>query len=112
MRPALRLLLQNAETFLQSETIETEAAKSYVVFDPLGVILGIMPWNFPFWQVVRWAVPTLAAGNVCVLKHASNVPLTAIEMEKIFRKPVSRRMFSRRFSLGRKARTPDGGGPD
>jgi len=76
---------QNAEEFLKSELIETEAAKSYVVFDPLGVILGIMPWNFPFWQVARWAVPTLAAGNVCLLKHASNVPITALEIEKIFR---------------------------
>ena len=76
---------ENAEKFLQDETVETGAAKSYVVFDPLGVILGIMPWNFPFWQVARWAVPTLAAGNVCLLKHASNVPITAIEIEKIFR---------------------------
>jgi succinate-semialdehyde dehydrogenase / glutarate-semialdehyde dehydrogenase len=76
---------QNAEEFLKSEAIDTEAEKSYVVFDPLGVILGIMPWNFPFWQVARWAVPTLAAGNVCLLKHASNVPITAIEIGKIFR---------------------------
>jgi succinate-semialdehyde dehydrogenase/glutarate-semialdehyde dehydrogenase len=76
---------ENAEAFLQGEVVETGAVKSYVVFDPLGVILGIMPWNFPFWQVVRWAVPTLAAGNVCLLKHASNVPLTALRMEKIFR---------------------------
>jgi succinate-semialdehyde dehydrogenase/glutarate-semialdehyde dehydrogenase len=76
---------QNAEKFLKNEVIETEAAKSYVVFDPLGVILGIMPWNFPFWQVARWAVPTLAAGNVCLLKHASNVPIIALEIEKIFR---------------------------
>ncbi|MDR3569825.1 MAG: NAD-dependent succinate-semialdehyde dehydrogenase [Syntrophobacteraceae bacterium] len=75
----------SAQKVLAKEPIETAAAKSYVVFDPLGVILGVMPWNFPFWQVVRWAVPALAAGNVCLLKHASNVPLTAIEMEKIFR---------------------------
>ncbi|MGC9194063.1 MAG: NAD-dependent succinate-semialdehyde dehydrogenase [Syntrophobacteraceae bacterium] len=75
---------QNSEKVLLPEAIETDAAKSYVVFDPLGVILGIMPWNYPFWQVARWAVPALAAGNVCLLKHASNVPLTAIEMEKIF----------------------------
>ncbi len=76
---------QNSEKFLESETIESHAAKSYVVFDPLGVILGIMPWNFPFWQVVRWAVPAVVAGNVCLLKHASNVPLTALELEKVFR---------------------------
>ena len=75
---------ENSEKFLRGEAVETGAAKSYVVFDPLGVILGIMPWNFPFWQVARWAVPALAAGNVCLLKHASNVPITAIETEKIF----------------------------
>ncbi len=77
---------QNAEEFLGGEVIETESDKNYIVFDPLGLILGIMPWNFPFWQVVRWAVPTLAAGNVCLLKHASNVPLTALRLEKIFRR--------------------------
>ncbi len=76
---------QNSEKFLKGEVVETGAVKSYVEFDPLGVIFGIMPWNFPFWQVARWAVPTLAAGNVCLLKHASNVPITAIETEKIFR---------------------------
>ncbi len=76
---------ENAEKFLRGETFDTEARKSYVRFEPLGVILGVMPWNFPFWQVVRWAVPALAAGNVCLLKHASNVPITAIELEKIFR---------------------------
>jgi succinate-semialdehyde dehydrogenase/glutarate-semialdehyde dehydrogenase len=76
---------QNSERFLRGDVVESETARSYVVFDPLGVILGIMPWNFPFWQVVRWAVPTLAVGNVCLLKHASNVPLTAVRMEKIFR---------------------------
>ncbi len=75
---------QSAEQVLRPETMETEASQSYVVFDPLGVILGVMPWNYHFWQVARWAAPALAAGNVCLLKHASNVPLTALEMEKIF----------------------------
>lgn len=76
---------RNAEGFLRDEPVETEAAKSYVTFEPLGTILGVMPWNFPFWQVIRWAVPTLAAGNVCLLKHASNVPITALEIEKAIR---------------------------
>ncbi|MEN6437422.1 MAG: NAD-dependent succinate-semialdehyde dehydrogenase [Syntrophobacter sp.] len=75
----------NAERFLQNEIISSQFAKSYVTFEPLGVILGIMPWNFPFWQAVRWAIPTLAAGNACLLKHASNVPLSALEIEKTFR---------------------------
>jgi len=76
---------RNSEGFLRSHPVETDAAKSYIAFDPLGIILGIMPWNFPFWQVVRWAVPTLAAGNVCLLKHASNVPLAALRVERVFR---------------------------
>jgi succinate-semialdehyde dehydrogenase/glutarate-semialdehyde dehydrogenase len=74
----------NAIEFLQDEQISTEAEKSYVTFEPLGIILGIMPWNFPFWQVFRFAIPAITAGNVCLLKHASNVPSTALEIEKIF----------------------------
>lgn len=76
---------ENASKLLHDEPIATEAAKSYVRFEPLGVILGIMPWNFPFWQVFRFAVPAMAAGNVCLLKHASNVPITALEIEELFR---------------------------
>ncbi len=70
--------------FLRNEVVETDALRSYVAFDPLGVILGIMPWNFPFWQVFRFAVPALVGGNVCVLKHASNVPATAVALERLF----------------------------
>ena len=76
---------ENAGRFLQDEMVATDALKSYVALEPLGVILGIMPWNFPFWQVFRFAVPALMAGNVCVLKHASNVPRTALTIEKLFR---------------------------
>ncbi|WP_440957045.1 NAD-dependent succinate-semialdehyde dehydrogenase [Methanosarcina sp. Mfa9] len=75
---------ENAAGFLKDEIVETEAEKSYVSFEPLGVIFGIMPWNFPFWQVFRFLVPALAAGNVCLLKHASNVPGSALEIQKVF----------------------------
>jgi succinate-semialdehyde dehydrogenase/glutarate-semialdehyde dehydrogenase len=75
---------ENAETFLATKSIKTDASESYVVYEPLGVILGIMPWNFPFWQVFRFAVPTLIAGNTVVVKHASNVPKCAELIESIF----------------------------
>jgi succinate-semialdehyde dehydrogenase / glutarate-semialdehyde dehydrogenase len=75
----------NAERFLQPEHIKTEAKKSYVLFQPLGVVLAIMPWNFPFWQAFRFGVPAVAAGNTVLLKHASNVPATAIALETAFR---------------------------
>jgi succinate-semialdehyde dehydrogenase/glutarate-semialdehyde dehydrogenase len=75
---------ENAENFLATKSIKTDASESYVVYEPLGVILGIMPWNFPFWQVFRFAVPTLIAGNTVVVKHASNVPKCAELIESIF----------------------------
>lgn len=75
----------NAERFLQTEMVETDASKSFVTFQPLGVVLAIMPWNFPFWQVFRFAVPALMAGNVGVLKHASNVFGCAMAIEEVFR---------------------------
>lgn len=76
---------ENAESHLAPEIIETDAARSYVAFEPLGVVLAVMPWNFPLWQVFRFAAPALMAGNVGVLKHASNVPGCALAIEEIFR---------------------------
>ena len=76
---------ENAEAFLKDEIIETEAQKSFACFEPLGVIFAVMPWNFPFWQVFRFAAPALMAGNGCLLKHAPNVPGCALAIESVFR---------------------------
>jgi succinate-semialdehyde dehydrogenase/glutarate-semialdehyde dehydrogenase len=75
----------NAERLLMPELVKTEARKSFVAFNPLGIVLAVMPWNFPFWQVFRFAAPSLMAGNAAVLKHASNVPGCALAIEQIFR---------------------------
>ena len=75
---------QNAQNFLKAEIIESGKLKASISFQPLGIILGIMPWNFPFWQVFRFAVPAIMAGNAALLKHAPNVSMCALEIEKIF----------------------------
>ena len=79
-----RYYAENAERFLEDEPAQTSARRSYLHYEPMGAILAIMPWNFPFWQVFRFAAPALMAGNVGILKHAANVPQCALAIEQLF----------------------------
>ena len=81
-----RYYAENAERFLRDEEVPTEGGTSYVAYQPIGPVLAVMPWNFPFWQVFRFAAPALMAGNVGLLKHASNVPQCGLAIEDIFRR--------------------------
>jgi succinate-semialdehyde dehydrogenase/glutarate-semialdehyde dehydrogenase len=81
---ATEYFAQHAADLLEIEKVSTGADKSYVRLDPLGVVLAIMPWNFPFWQVIRMAIPVVVAGNVVLVKHASNVPQCALAIQKLF----------------------------
>ncbi|HET6646968.1 MAG TPA: aldehyde dehydrogenase family protein, partial [Pyrinomonadaceae bacterium] len=81
-----RYYAETAKHHLADQLVKTNASKSYVSFQPLGPILAVMPWNFPFWQVFRFAAPALMAGNVGLLKHASNVPQCALAIEEIFQR--------------------------
>ena len=81
-----RYYAEHGERFLADEIVETSASKSWIRYQPIGPVLAIMPWNFPFWQVFRFAAPALVAGNVGLLKHSSNVPRCALAIEEIFRR--------------------------
>src|SRR5688500_12431694 len=81
-----RYYAEHADRFLAEVEVATSASRSLIRYEPIGPILAVMPWNFPFWQVFRFAAPALAAGNVGLLKHASNVPQCALAIEDIFRR--------------------------
>ena len=79
----LEFYAHNTSEFLKSESIESDYSKSYIQYEPLGIVFGIMPWNFPYWQVFRFIAPSIMAGNTCILKHASNVSGCALLIEKL-----------------------------
>lgn len=80
---AFRYYAENASRYLEDREVKTDATRSFIRFQPIGPVLAVMPWNFPFWQVIRFAAPNLAVGNACLLKHASNVPQCALAIEEL-----------------------------
>ncbi len=100
---ACEYFADNAASFLAREPVSIEGAKSFVTFQPLGVVLAVMPWNFPFWQVFRFVAPGLMAGNAGVLKHASNVPGCAKAIEDVFREAGFPQNLFRTLMIGSKA---------
>src|SRR5260221_7519478 len=80
-----RYYAERAERFLADEPVQTDAERSFIRYEPIGLVLAVMPWNFPFWQVFRFAAPALMAGNVGLLKHSSNVPQSALAIEEVLR---------------------------
>ena len=94
---------EHAARFLANAVVETEDRRSFVAFRPLGVILAVMPWNFPFWQVIRFAAPALMAGNAAVLKHSANVPGCALALEQLFRDAGFPHHLFRSLMIGSKA---------
>ncbi|BDA74965.1 succinate-semialdehyde dehydrogenase [Calothrix sp. PCC 7716] len=97
-----RYYAETAPQFLADNSVETDASASFIRYQPLGIILAVMPWNFPFWQVFRFAAPALMAGNVGILKHASNVPQCAIAIEEIFQKAGFEAGVFQTFLIGAK----------
>ncbi len=92
---------ENAEEFLKDKYINTDFKKSFVTLQPLGVILGIMPWNFPFWQVFRFAIPAILLGNRIAVKHSSNVPQCALKIEEMMNKALPRNVYKNIFLTGK-----------
>src|SRR5918996_1628876 len=93
---------EHAARFLSAEEVATDAQRSFVTYQPLGVVLGVMPWNFPFWQALRYLAPTLMAGNTSVLKHSSNVTGCALAIEEVFREAGAPDGVFRTLRLGSK----------